>query len=512
MIFTTPLSGLYIVFLSVPLFQFLGIMSMNSHLFCGKSFELYLQELLQGDHNAISSLGKHLFAQASCSIMSEITTVNPFTNEVLERYEKQSLDSIKNEITKIREHQKEWKRDIDERIDYLRNVLRPNLEKHLDEIARQMTLEMGKTISQSKTEVQRCIDLIGYYVDNAKKLLEIELVKTEAKDSYIRFDPLGVIMAIEPWNSPSLQAVRAAVPALVAGNGVILKHASIVSGSSRMLERVFDSPLFKSVVTDGPTALSAVKFVDGIAFTGSSETGAKIAEEAGRNLKKVVMELGGSDPFIVMKSADVGFAAKNATRGRLRSAGQSCIASKRFIVHEDVYDEFYSKLKDEFSSVIIGDPMEPNTFLGPVSSTSQKNIVMRQINDLSTRSKIDVLGKSSGNIIAPTIIRIEEQYQEEIFGPVALLKKYKTNEEAVRMANETPYGLGSSIWGEPEDTDELIPNIEAGTVYVNKVVTSDPRLPFGGVKKSGIGRELSRYGLLEYTNIKSVWVEGRQGS
>lgn len=443
--------------------------------------------------------------------MSDIITINPFTEKILERFNKQPLESIREEIESLRIYQKEWKKDIDERINYFKNSIKPNLEKRSDEIAKQITTEMGKVISQSKTEVKRSIDLIDYFVENAKKLLEKEPIKTEAKDSYIRFDPLGVIMGIEPWNSPLLQVIRGAVPAMISGNAYILKHASIVSGTSKMIEEIFDTPLFKSIITDGPTALSAIKYVDGVKFTGSTETGSKIAGEAGKNIKKVVLELGGSDPFIVMKSADIGFAAKNATLSRLRSAGQSCIAAKRFIVHEDVYDDFAIKLSEEFSKVKIGDPMDSNTFLGPVSSSTQKDIIMHQIDDLSKKSAVESFGNFTGNIIPPTIVKTGESYKEEIFGPVALLKKYRTSEEAIRMANETPFGLGSSIWAEPEEAELLIPYIDAGTVYVNKVMTTDPRLPFGGVKKSGIGRELSKYGLIEYTNIKTVLIEGKHG-
>ena len=443
--------------------------------------------------------------------MSLIRIVNPFTEEEIGTYESETVEDIRTKIQHIKEHQKVWKNDIDERIDYFRTTLKPNFEKNLDELARTMTAEMGKPISQSLAEVRKSIKLIDYLVSNSKEFLRNESIDTEAIDSHVRFDPLGVIMSIEPWNFPTWQVVRAAMPALMSGNGVILKHASSVSGTSLKLQEIFDTQLFGSTITDGQTAFSAIKYVDGIAFTGSTEVGTRIAEEAGRHLKKVVMELGGSDPFIVMKSADLDYAAKNAAFGRLQNNGQSCIASKRFIVHEGIYDEFYTKLKDEFSRVEVGDPMDANTFLGPVSSSSQRNTIMKQIDDLSGKSKIEVIGQESGNIIPPTLIRTEHAYQDEIFGPVAIVKKYTTDDEAIKMANETPYGLGSSIWADPDDARKLIPEIDAGMVFVNKVVASDPRLPFGGVKKSGLGRELSRYGLLEFTNIKTVWIDRKSG-
>lgn len=444
--------------------------------------------------------------------MSQITTVNPFTNSQLQTYKIDTLDDIKEKIGRLRAEQSNWKNDIDERISYFKKVLKPNYEKNADELAKTMTLEMGKPISQSRAEVKKCIWLIDYLVENSKSFLQRENISTEAKESYVRFDPLGVVMSIEPWNFPSWQVVRAAMPALMSGNAVLLKHASAVSGTSNLLKKIFDSPAFDTTITSGSTASSAIPFVDGIAFTGSTPVGSSIAAEAGKHLKKVVMELGGSDPFIVTGSADLDHAAKNAAFGRLQNNGQSCIASKRFIVHKDVYDEFYGKMRDQFSNVKIGDPMDDGTFLGPVSSSSQKETVMGQVEQLGRTSQVDSLGKIDGNVIPPTLIQTGESYQDEIFGPVAILKKYGTDEEAVRMANETPFGLGASIWGEPDEASRLVPSVEAGMVFVNKVVASDPRMPFGGVKKSGLGRELSRYGILEFTNIKSVWVDPRSPS
>ncbi len=441
--------------------------------------------------------------------MSKITTVNPYTDVEIQSYGSETLDDIKGKISRMRREQKEWRLDIDERLNYFKNTLKPNYERNSEKLAHIMTEEMGKPISQSRSEVKKSIWLIDYLVENAKEFLETEQVKTEARRSYVRFDPLGVVMSIEPWNFPSWQVVRAAMPALMSGNAVLLKHASAVSGTSKMLEEIFDSPVFHSTIARGATASSAIPFVDGIAFTGSTIVGTSIATEAGKNLKKTVMELGGSDPFIVMKSADLDFAAENATFGRLQNNGQSCIASKRFIVHEDIYDDFHEKMKHKFSEVKVGDPMNDGTFLGPVSSSSQRKTVVGQIGELSTSSKVESFGDASGNVLPPTIIETKEEYQDEIFGPVAILRKYKTGEDAIRIANETPFGLGASIWGEPEEAEKLAPFIDAGMVFVNKVVASDPRLPFGGVKKSGLGRELSRYGLLEFTNIKSVWVDGR---
>jgi acyl-CoA reductase-like NAD-dependent aldehyde dehydrogenase len=294
----------------------------------------------------------------------------------------------------------------------------------------------------------------------------------------------------------------AAVPALATGNAVLLKHATIVTGSSLKLEEIFGLDVFKSIIARGTTALNAVEYVDGVSFTGSVEIGSKIAETAGKHLKKTVLELGGSDPFIVLESADIKEAVKNCVFARMQNNGQSCIASKRFIVHEKVFDEFYNGMHDAFSKVQIGDPLDKSTFLGPLSSIEQREIVAGQVKKLSSLGKVEQLVDGlKGNFFAPTTM-----FNEEVFGPVAILWKFRTNGEAVKLANDTPFVLGSSVWGEPEEAEKLVPDIEAGMVFINHIVASDPRLPFGGVKKSGLGSELSRYGLIEFTAKRTVWM------
>lgn len=435
-----------------------------------------------------------------------ITTVNPFSERQIGSYKEAAVGELGSAVGEIRREQKNWKRDIDQRIDYLKNVLRPNLISREKDIARQMTIEMGKPISQSMAEVKKCEGLVDYAIENFPGFLANESVKTESRKTYIRFDPLGVVLLVMPWNYPLWQVFRAAVPALTSGNGVMLKHASIVTGTGLLIEEVMGTPLFRSAVISGGNSLELLKHVDGVSFTGSTQVGTAIAEAAGRELKKAVLELGGSDPFIVLKSADIDKTAQKASFGRLQNGGQSCIASKRFIVHESVYDDFRRRLMEEFSKVVIGDPEEEKTFLGPLSSSAQSAIVRKQIEELRSIGKVESTGEGSGNIIAPTIADTERPFEQEVFGPVAILKKFRTDEEAVRLANDTPFGLGSSIWGDPDEAEALVPDIEAGMVFVNKIVASDPRVPFGGVKKSGLGRELSRYGLLEFTNIKTTWI------
>ncbi len=436
-----------------------------------------------------------------------IRTENPFTGEKISEYPEESLEDVKLKIKGIKENQAQWKKSLDARIDYLRNVLKPNLEKNLNDIASLMTQEMGKPIAQSIAEVKKCITLVDYAIEKFPEFLEQDVIKTEAKKSYVRFDPIGVVELVMPWNFPLWQVFRAAIPAMTLGNGIILKHASIVSGSSKKIEETMASDLFKSMICRGDTALEAIKYVDGVSFTGSTNVGMKIAEKAGKEMKKAVLELGGSDPFIVLKSADLDKAAKNAAFGRMQNNGQSCIASKRFLVHEDVYEEFRSKLAGEFSNIVIGDPSNDRTFLGPLSSNQQASTVRGQIRDLEGSGKVEKFAATDGNIVPPVIAAIDKPYMEEVFGPVAILKKFKNSEQALEIANETSFGLGASIWGDADEAEKLVPGVEAGMVFINKIVTSDPRMPFGGVKKSGIGRELSRYGLLEFSNIKTVWIQ-----
>ncbi len=435
----------------------------------------------------------------------EITTYNPYTEKELAKYRVHDLEEVKNIIINLRNEQDKWKEDIDYRIDKLKES-RNNFEKNLNDLAKLMSSEMGKPLTQSIAEVKKTLWLFDYYIENGKNFLENEYVKTEAKRSYIRFDPLGVVIIIMPWNFPLWQVARAAIPAMLAGNAVLLKHASIVSGTSLKIQELFNLDVFKSVITTGEIIDNAIKYSDGVSFTGSTAAGSIIAAEAAKNIKKFVMELGGSDPFIVLDDSNLENAVKNSVYARLQNNGQSCIASKRFIVHEDIYDEFYKRMLEEFQKVKVGDQLNEDTYIGPLSSKSQTKIILGQLKDLKDYGEITSTGENNGNVIKPTIIRLNKEYTEELFGPIALLRKFKTVDEAIKMANDTEYGLGCSIWGNDEKAEKMAKYINTGTVSINKIVASDPRLPFGGTKKSGIGRELSRYGLLEFTNIKTVWI------
>lgn len=437
----------------------------------------------------------------------KITTVNPYNQEKLGEYEEYDDDRVDRILSGLREAQKTWKKDIDVRIDYFRTVLKPNLIKRKEELARLMTEEMGKPISQSLSEIDKCIRLVDYAIEDYPHFLEPETIRTEGKKTYVRFDPLGTVLLIMPWNFPLWQVMRGTVPAMLAGNAVVLKHASIVTGTSLMIEDIFSSEQFRSLIVSGSRAGKIIPKVEGVSLTGSSGAGKSVAQEAGKNLKKVVLELGGSDPFIVMKSADVHQASENAVFARMQNNGQSCIASKRFIVHEDIFQEFADEIAGKFASVRIGDPLDKSTFLGPLSSMEQTKTVRSQIENLSGIGKVSSFGEYSGGIVPPTIAQISGKYDEEVFGPVAILTKFRTDQEAIALANDTPFGLGASIWGDSDEAERIVPEIEAGMVFVNKIVASDPRVPFGGVKQSGIGRELSKFGTREFTNIKTVWID-----
>lgn len=437
-----------------------------------------------------------------------IQTINPYTQKLIKEYEPESEEEIYRKIKDIRKAQPEWaKTEVDDRISFLKE-LENRIIKNQKSIAESIAIEMGKPITQNYSEIERSINLIHFARDNFKKFLDSEYVSTEAKKSYVRFDPLGVVLGIEPWNVPLWQALKPSIPAIIAGNGFLLKHSSIVSGTSKLIEELFDIPVFKSTITHGETALSAIKYVDAVALTGSTETGSKVGEMCGRNIKKAVLELGGSDPFIVLESANIEKAAKQAAQARLLNAGQRCVASKRFIISEKVFDQFYEYMKEEFYKVIAGDPLDQKTFLGPLSSKEAYEKVSTRIEELKTLGVVETAygQKLVVPFIPPTIAIPSKDYQEEIFGPVAILSKFKNLSNAISKANDSSYGLGATIWGDPSEAEEIAPYIQAGSVFINKVMASDPRLPFGGIKKSGIGREHSWYGLHEFTNIKSVWV------
>ena len=447
-------------------------------------------------------------------------TINPATEEVIAEYEIMLKDKVLESAKKSKAAFQEWKRlDVFERADYFRKiaqVLRNNKERY----AKLMTLEMGKPIKQALTEIEKCAWGSEVYADNATKWLEEEIVQADGKKHLVAFEPLGTILSIMPWNFPFWQAFRFGIPTLIAGNVSILKHSNVVPQCALAIEESFREAgfpenVFKTVITNHEAVAELVKsdLIQGVSLTGSTSTGVRVAELAGANLKKVVLELGGSDPFIILDDADIEIAAKNAVSARNINSGQSCIAAKRFIVMKNVADEFSKIFAEATNALIVDDPMDMKTDVGPLVNKDGLMQIEAQVNDAVMKGAAILTGGKrldrKGYFFKPTVLsNIKSNMKvvtEEVFGPVAPIIIVNDEEEAIKIANNTEYGLGASIWTSNDSKGlEIAKRIEAGDVFINSVVKSDPRMPFGGIKKSGIGRELSKYGLREFVNIKGI--------
>jgi len=449
-------------------------------------------------------------------------SVNPATGEKLAEYPAHSPDETGDRLTRCREAFRAWsRRPVDERAPVLARAA-ALLRKRRDELARLAALEMGKTIVAAEAEVEKCAWVCDHYAQHAAGYLATENVTSEASDSYVRFDPLGVLLAIMPWNFPYWQAFRAAVPALVAGNTVALKHASNVTGCALAMERLWrDAGLLEDAFTvllvqgAEASALAAHTAVAAVTLTGSEPAGASVAAIAGRALKKVVLELGGSDPFIVLADADVAHAARQAAAARVINNGESCIAAKRFIVVQAVADAFEAAFADALRALRVGDPLDRATDVGPLARPDLVDELERQIErSLAKGARLALGGKrlpGPGNHFPPTLLtRVSPgmpAFDEETFGPVAAVIRARDATEAVSLANRSRYGLAASVWtADAEAAREIAASLEAGGVFINATVRSDPRLPFGGVKRSGHGRELGSFGIREFVNAKTVWV------
>ena len=449
-------------------------------------------------------------------------SINPTTGDVIETIEETSRDGVERIVAAAHAAFLEWR---DTRYAARAKSMRQaaaTLRQHASDYARLMTLEMGKPIVQADAEVEKCAWTCEYYAEHAEALLAEQPRQTDAARSYVRFDPLGVVLAVMPWNFPFWQVFRFAVPALMAGNAAVLKHASNVPRCALTIEEIFRDAgfprgLFATALVGSAAvpALIADRRIAAVTLTGSDLAGSQVAQHAGRELKKTVLELGGSDPFIVLADADLARAASTAADARLINNGQSCIAAKRFIVVDAIADRFLDRFKAELSSRRMGDPQSRDTQLGPQARVDLRDALHRQVEESVKRGARLLLGgevpPGKGAFYPATLLTAVDHgmpaFDEEMFGPVAAVIRAKDEGDAVRLANDSPFGLGASIWTQDRARAErMAAQIEAGAIFVNGMVKSDPRLPFGGVKRSGYGRELSEYGIREFVNIKSVWM------
>jgi acyl-CoA reductase-like NAD-dependent aldehyde dehydrogenase len=451
-----------------------------------------------------------------------IETINPATGKVIGSYNSMSIEEVNQKTKNARVSFEEWKNlDISERCTYMRRLGRV-MKKNKDDYAKLITEEMGKPIRQSLAEIDKCAWVCDYYSEHAESFLRDELIPTEFRKSFVSFEPLGVIACIMPWNFPFWQVMRFAVPALTAGNVGILKHSSICLGTSLQIEQAFKDAgfpvnIFQSIIGDYRAGEALTQSdIDAVSVTGSVNTGRRVAELATKELKKFVLELGGSDPFIVLEDADLTQTAHMAAQSRLLNNGQSCIAAKRFIVVKDVVDKFTKLFVEETESEVVGDPMDSKTTVGPLVRDSQREALAKQVDDAKIRGASILTGGNSinraGYFYEPTIVAQVDHnmkiVKEEVFGPAAPIIIVKDEEEAIKEANNSEFGLGASIWtNNIERGIRLARKVQSGIVSVNEMVRSDPRLPFGGIKHSGIGRELSEVGIKEFVNIKSVVVK-----
>jgi succinate-semialdehyde dehydrogenase/glutarate-semialdehyde dehydrogenase len=452
-----------------------------------------------------------------------IETINPATEELVKRYEPFSDDEVTKIISGVNDEFHNWKNisfgNRKALLGNAANILREEKQKY----AEILTLEMGKPITEAIAEVEKCAWVCEYYAENTEVILKNEIIKTDAAESYVQFDPIGIVLAVMPWNFPYWQVFRFAAPALMAGNAGILKHASNVPMSALAIEEIFHKAgfpknIFRTLLIESKQVDAVIEnpFVKATTLTGSEYAGSKVAEKSGKLLKKSVMELGGSDPFIILDDADLEEATTVAVKARILNNGQSCIAAKRFIVAEKIYSDFDKLFIDKMSNVKLGNPVDKETGLGPLAREDLLLELHEQVKkSVEMGAKLLLGGKRverKGYYYPATILGNVKKgmpaFDQELFGPVASVIKVNSEEEAIAVANDTKFGLGASLWtSNIEKAKEFASKIDSGSVFINGMVKSDPRLPFGGVKLSGYGRELSHYGIKEFVNIKTVWVK-----
>lgn len=453
-----------------------------------------------------------------------IASINPSTGERLKTFTPHTQGEISAKLDLAQQAFADYKKTTMEMRSQYLQATADILERDQAEFAKIMTLEMGKTYKSAVAEVEKCALVCRYYAENAPQFLADTEVKSDATKSWVKYQPLGAILAVMPWNFPFWQVFRFAAPALMAGNVGILKHASNVPQCALAIEEIFAQAgfpqgVFQTLLIGGEqvAALMEDNRIQAATLTGSEPAGMSLAAAAGKNIKKTVLELGGSDPFVVLASADITDAVSTATTARMLNNGQSCIAAKRFIVAESIADEFEKLLTAKFQALKIGDPMQDDTDIGPLATVNILNDLHQQVQVAIHAGAKLVTGGSQvtelgGNYYQPTILsNIPTDHdiaQQEFFGPVAMLFRVPDIDAAIQLANNIPFGLGASGWTQDEaEKLRLINELEAGAVFINGMVKSDPRLPFGGIKRSGYGRELSIQGIHEFVNVKTVWVK-----
>jgi succinate-semialdehyde dehydrogenase / glutarate-semialdehyde dehydrogenase len=451
-----------------------------------------------------------------------INSTNPATGETLKTFDPLTSDQIEKKLAVAVRAFDQHRRDPFAKRALLLTGAASLLEREKDRLARIITLEMGKLLSASVDEILKCARGCQFYAENAERFLEDEPVQTQAAQSSVRYQPLGAVLAIMPWNFPFWQVFRFAAPAVMAGNVAVLKHAANVPQCALAIEDIFrragfDEGVFQTLLIEAEQTRALIDDprVKAVTLTGSERAGIEVASAAARQIKKSVLELGGSDPFVVMPTADLETAVETGVKARMINTGQSCIAAKRFIVHEEIYEKFLAKFVERTRSLRIGDPLDDTTEIGPLATAAILQGVDQQVQKtVSLGAKLLTGGnriKRAGFFYEPTVLaeipRESPAFSEEVFGPVASIFRARDAADAIEIANSTVFGLGASAWTNDREEQELfVSELEAGMVFINGMVASDPRLPFGGVKRSGFGRELGAEGIREFVNIKTVVV------
>lgn len=454
--------------------------------------------------------------------MSTIKSINPYNGKTLKSYIAHSEKEVVEALENAENCFQEWKNVSLEKRKHLMLKAAEELKKNKKEYAETMTLEMGKPMTQAIAEVEKCAWVCKYYAEHAEIHLAPEKINTDADKSYINYEPLGVVLAIMPWNYPFWQVFRFAAPALMAGNIAVLKHASNVFGSALNIEKVFERAGFPKhcfttllVGSDAVESIIEHPIVKAVTLTGSGPAGASVASIAGKNIKKTVLELGGSNALIVFKDADIEKTIETCVQARFQNTGQSCIAGKRLLIDESIADAFLEKLIVKVNNLKSGDPMNDETYIGVMAKENLAEELEEQLqNSVKSGAEIILGGNRKGTYFEPTLVKNVspkmEIFKEETFGPVLSITTFNTEKEAVKLSNTSKFGLGVSLFSKDiKRMEELIPQFEEGAVFINELVKSDPRLPFGGIKTSGYGRELSKEGIREFVNVKTVYIKAK---